>query len=124
MQGANGVLQYHNHSVQQALVDLFPAIEFDKSKYISTCMSKFVFGCTTFCFLTTSLKNYITATSWQDLRDRKKFFEEYAEANGFDPHNPENWYTQTANKIKSSKVFSNLFIHFLYFCLFVCLFLI
>jgi hypothetical protein len=41
------------------------------------------------------------ASSWKDIQTRRKFFEMYAKRNGFDPLNPENWYSQIQNKIIS-----------------------
>lgn len=46
---------------------------------------------------------YITAV-WNDTRNRKKFFEDYAKENGFDPLVPENWYNQPRDKINTFKV--------------------
>jgi hypothetical protein len=36
---------------------------------------------------------------------RKKFFEDYAAANEFDPLVPENWYSQSRQNILASKVY-------------------
>jgi len=36
--------------------------------------------------------------------NRRKFFETFADRNGFDPLNPDNWYQQTRKKILSSPV--------------------
>jgi hypothetical protein len=35
---------------------------------------------------------------------RRKFFEDYAEANNFDPLIPENWYSQPTDKVRATKV--------------------
>jgi hypothetical protein len=55
-------------------------------------------------------------------QNRRKFFENYAKNNGFDPLIPENWYSVTTESVKSVLVFSlfnsiitiilNLFIYF------------
>lgn len=49
----------------------------------------------TFIYICVSNYSYL----YLALRDRKKFFEEYATTNGFDPLVPENWYTQSKEKI-------------------------
>jgi hypothetical protein len=42
--------------------------------------------------------------AWTDIQTRRKFFEAYAEQNGFDPLIPENWYPLTGDKIFSTHV--------------------
>lgn len=76
--GASGVLFYHNYSVQKALLDLFPNIGLNKTK----------FDC---------------PTIWQDRNNRKQFFEIYANENKFNSQDPNNWYSQSRNKIFSAK---------------------
>jgi hypothetical protein len=48
---------------------------------------------------------YLVRLGWQDVQSRRKFFEMYAKKHGFDPLNPENWYSLTYNKILSQLVF-------------------
>jgi hypothetical protein len=43
---------------------------------------------------------------WHKMKNRRRFFEEYAKENGFDPLNPKNWYSQPRKKIEAKKVFS------------------
>ena len=38
------------------------------------------------------------------ISSRKKFFEDYASTNGFDPLIPENWYSQSRQQILAFKV--------------------
>eukprot|EP00026_Physarum_polycephalum_P002735 Phypoly_transcript_02743.p1 GENE.Phypoly_transcript_02743~~Phypoly_transcript_02743.p1 ORF type:complete len:836 (+),score=105.65 Phypoly_transcript_02743:77-2584(+) len=68
----------YNNSVPRALLDLFPDIGLVKAK-----------------FQTLSL--------WSKVRNRRKFFEDYAKDHGFDPLIPENWYKQSSKKIKAAK---------------------
>lgn len=42
--------------------------------------------------------------SWHGINNRRKFFEEYAAANLFDPLEPEKWYSQSNTKIMSFEV--------------------
>eukprot|EP00026_Physarum_polycephalum_P001397 Phypoly_transcript_01398.p1 GENE.Phypoly_transcript_01398~~Phypoly_transcript_01398.p1 ORF type:complete len:808 (+),score=111.44 Phypoly_transcript_01398:465-2888(+) len=77
-EGAQQVLSFHGGSVAKALMELFPDIKFDKSKFPK-------------------------APIWRKLRNRRLFFEEYAKENKFDPLVPENWYTQPRKRIHSKK---------------------
>jgi hypothetical protein len=58
----------------------------------------------------------------QNVANRRQFFENYAEENGFDPLNPKNWYAQPTEKIMAVKVllenlcyFSFFIFHFSFF---------
>eukprot|EP00026_Physarum_polycephalum_P003664 Phypoly_transcript_03677.p1 GENE.Phypoly_transcript_03677~~Phypoly_transcript_03677.p1 ORF type:complete len:748 (+),score=79.94 Phypoly_transcript_03677:247-2244(+) len=73
-QGGSRVLFYHNSSVVNALLELFPKIGLEKFKF------RF-------------------RSSWHETNTRRKFFEAYAEENGFDPLQPTNWYSQRLEKI-------------------------
>lgn len=45
---------------------------------------------------------------WSDLKNRKAYFDKYAERHGFDPLVPENWYSiSSLNIFKEKQVFSN-----------------
>lgn len=46
----------------------------------------------------------ITET-WKEKENRRKFFETYAEQNGFNHLDIEKWYLQPRNKIISQQVF-------------------
>jgi hypothetical protein len=54
----------------------------------------------------------IGAIAWRDVGNRRRFFENYAKENGFDPHDPENWYLQPKDNILAVKV---PFSHFSFF---------
>jgi hypothetical protein len=45
------------------------------------------------------------ASNWEDVRNRKLFFEKYAEENGFDPLVPQNWYKVKKDKFMAARVF-------------------
>eukprot|EP00026_Physarum_polycephalum_P003956 Phypoly_transcript_03973.p1 GENE.Phypoly_transcript_03973~~Phypoly_transcript_03973.p1 ORF type:complete len:646 (+),score=59.16 Phypoly_transcript_03973:3-1940(+) len=74
--GASGVLSYHNQSVVKALLDLFPNIGLDKSRF------------------------RVKPLWWEPAR-RRNLFENYAKANHFDANVPENWYFYSKAKIRS-----------------------
>ena len=44
------------------------------------------------------------AELWNDPISRRKYFENYARANDFDPLVPDNWYSQSKDKIVGMKV--------------------
>ena len=46
----------------------------------------------------------ICKDSWSDFANRRKFFEEFAKARGFDPRIPDNWYAQSRELILSFPV--------------------
>lgn len=83
---------YHRGSISQALCDLFPDIGIDKAKfYICTVLDLF---------------NVIYLVVDKHSGNRIAFFVEYAKKYGFDPANPENWYSQPSSRILAMKVFS------------------
>eukprot|EP00026_Physarum_polycephalum_P001037 Phypoly_transcript_01038.p1 GENE.Phypoly_transcript_01038~~Phypoly_transcript_01038.p1 ORF type:complete len:1240 (+),score=185.34 Phypoly_transcript_01038:28-3720(+) len=71
------VLFFHKNSISRALVDLFPDIAFDKSKFLSS--------------------------PWSNPDNRRNFFERYASENNFDPLVPLNWYLQSKRNILAAK---------------------
>jgi len=77
------VANYHGGSILTALMDLFPDIGLDKSRFGKAVWSK-----------------------WADAKQRRAFFVRYAKENGFDPLNPEDWYSQSLSNIikKGSQV--------------------
>eukprot|EP00026_Physarum_polycephalum_P003961 Phypoly_transcript_03978.p1 GENE.Phypoly_transcript_03978~~Phypoly_transcript_03978.p1 ORF type:complete len:727 (+),score=78.73 Phypoly_transcript_03978:92-2272(+) len=60
-----------------ALRRLFPNIKFDQGMFVQS--------------------------SWTNIEDKRKFFENYARANDFDPYDPSNWYKQPHRKIGAFK---------------------
>eukprot|EP00026_Physarum_polycephalum_P004416 Phypoly_transcript_04435.p1 GENE.Phypoly_transcript_04435~~Phypoly_transcript_04435.p1 ORF type:complete len:688 (+),score=101.45 Phypoly_transcript_04435:123-2066(+) len=79
VKGARGVIAYHGQSISRALMDLFPDIGLDKTKFR---VQKF---------------------SWDNPENRKNFFEKYALAHRFDPLHPEEWYAQSHARFTSTK---------------------
>jgi hypothetical protein len=75
-------------------MDLFPEIGLEKLKLLTQCTS----SCLSPLLI---LKQIATRYNFEN---RKKFFEDYAKQNGFDPYNPVNWYTQPRENIMSVKV--------------------
>lgn len=78
------VIKYHNHSIPKALVELFPEINLEKSKFFASSSS--------------------STSMWRDPQKRRKFFENFAKENSFDPIVPENWYKQSKKSIMAREV--------------------
>jgi len=76
--GAKKVLQCYSQSLTKALFHLFPNIGLDRSLLAFRSI-------------------------WREPASRRKFFEAYAAANGFDPNVAQNWYVQSSAKIMASK---------------------
>ena len=112
-QGGSKVLSFHGNSIQRALHDLFPEIEFDKLRF-SSHQSKFHLSFPLFSLslslplhLSSSfspLVYFIHVDLWSDTKNRRKFFENYAKDNKFDPLKADNWYLQSTFRIMSIKV--------------------
>jgi len=73
------VMAYHQNNVAKALVDCFPAIGLDPTGFLWL------------------------QSKWRDPANRRKFFEDYAKEQLFDPLIAENWYSQTKDNIMSKK---------------------
>eukprot|EP00026_Physarum_polycephalum_P018830 Phypoly_transcript_20577.p1 GENE.Phypoly_transcript_20577~~Phypoly_transcript_20577.p1 ORF type:complete len:206 (+),score=32.24 Phypoly_transcript_20577:67-618(+) len=84
VRGAQGVVSHHNQNVKTALMDLFPTIGLQRSKFLSGMGS---------------------------VRERKKFFLEFAKSHNFDPKDPNNWYSQTKAILDTKGSKSVLFHH-------------
>jgi hypothetical protein len=97
---------YHNGSVAKALLDLFPNIGLNAEKLrISLRMLKFynkIVSLPSFSLL-------ITLVKFRNIDNRRKFFENYAKEQGFDPRDPNNWYSQSTDKIITTLVHYRLF---------------
>eukprot|EP00026_Physarum_polycephalum_P002873 Phypoly_transcript_02882.p1 GENE.Phypoly_transcript_02882~~Phypoly_transcript_02882.p1 ORF type:complete len:833 (+),score=72.23 Phypoly_transcript_02882:121-2619(+) len=76
--GALRVISYHEGKVSRALLDLFPDIGLDETKF-----------------------------SWNILAKRRNFFKNYAKQQGFDHRDPENWYRHR-EKVLSMKGAANI----------------
>ena len=72
------MLSYHGDSLLRALTDLFPHLEFDKSRFPSF--------------------------RWAKVENRRKFFLNYAKTKGFDPLLETNWYNQSTMDVLATKV--------------------
>eukprot|EP00026_Physarum_polycephalum_P003234 Phypoly_transcript_03244.p1 GENE.Phypoly_transcript_03244~~Phypoly_transcript_03244.p1 ORF type:complete len:742 (+),score=88.29 Phypoly_transcript_03244:221-2446(+) len=73
--GGDTVVMYHGDSVSKALMDLFPNIGLDIYRFRGPL------------------------SFWSDPANRRKFFENYAKENNFDPLQPHAWYAQPLSKI-------------------------
>lgn len=88
------VLNYHNENFVEALVDLFPEVSFDLSRFRSKGL----------LWLCNRMIILFAAKRWQNKSNQKKFFEGFAKERNFDPDIPENWYSVRAAEITQVKV--------------------
>jgi len=79
VKGARSVIAYHGQSLSRALMDLFPDIGLEKTKFRA---HKF---------------------TWDSSESRRKFFEKYAFTSGFDPLHPDGWYAQSTSSFVAMK---------------------
>jgi hypothetical protein len=100
------VLQYHQNNLAHALIELFPNLNLDIPRLHSG---------RTFLSISLSLSPLLLSSPllspqsyyaeiWPTRENMRKFFEEYAKENSFDPLNPNNWYSISRSKIFASKV--------------------
>ena len=79
------IIKHHNNSVARALIELFPKIGLEKTKFwVQSASTQLI--------------------AWRQEETRKKFFEKYAEVHSFDPNVAENWYLQHKKKILAFEV--------------------
>eukprot|EP00026_Physarum_polycephalum_P001070 Phypoly_transcript_01071.p1 GENE.Phypoly_transcript_01071~~Phypoly_transcript_01071.p1 ORF type:complete len:1197 (-),score=193.28 Phypoly_transcript_01071:69-3659(-) len=76
------ILTHHKESLPQALIDLFPRLELEKKE----------------------TENFY----WAKDENRKRFFDSFAEANGFDANVPENWYSVAKETLQKHKGFQSV----------------
>lgn len=102
-------------------MELFPDIGLDQSKFnFQQSIKLIIIGCLISKYLQCCLEY------WHRLVNRRKFFENYAKEQGFDPLVPENWYSQPIQNLMELKVY-NLFVFVFIifrFILFSCSYLI
>lgn len=85
--------------MSQALLDLFPNIGLDKARFISKSILLIINW-----LIVLLIRQFEDA--WHEEDNRRKFFEDYAAKNGFDPLDPNEWYKQSIDKLTATKVFN------------------
>lgn len=50
------------------------------------------------------INDFLLGGYWQDVSNRKKFFDDFARDNNFDALKPHNWYEVTPQSIHARKV--------------------
>jgi len=73
--GSQSVLHSYSNNIPNALYNIFPNIGLEKHHF----------------------------EKWKIINGQRRFFEEYAERNSFDPYTPHHWYTQPRDKVLSTK---------------------
>lgn len=103
--GATAILSSYRGSVKRAIIDLFPEIGLDPSKFTTLpCKFGVLFVAVAYCIV----DNY-----WFEMANRRKFLVDFAKHKGFDPLVPENWYPLLAEQNLEHLVhFLKLFLFF------------
>lgn len=87
-------MSYYSSTIQ-ALMDSFPNIGMDPSKF--PVVPSMFFG------VVQDFVLIVTGSYWQNPNNRKKFFLEIAEENNFDPLDPNAWYSLRPDLIMHKK---------------------
>lgn len=74
---------------------LYPTVEFSTSACMSTSLSNHLF-----------LTHCLTVGYWEEILNRKDFFNNFAQRHAFDPLIPENWYSVSTEAILGMEVSS------------------
>eukprot|EP00026_Physarum_polycephalum_P002518 Phypoly_transcript_02525.p1 GENE.Phypoly_transcript_02525~~Phypoly_transcript_02525.p1 ORF type:complete len:833 (+),score=92.99 Phypoly_transcript_02525:54-2552(+) len=80
LKGAKSILGYYNGSLQKAVIDLFPEIRFETSKF-----------------------DRFPRKYWGSAQNRRVVFENFAKEKGFDPLSASGWYKVTMTDTKYTK---------------------
>jgi hypothetical protein len=106
-------MRFHKNSIANALVDLFPDVQFDKSKLLSIYLSRsslslhlrYPLLCLALSPPLSLLLNFLIPFLGAYFSSvRRQFFESFAETNGFDPTDVDQWYTYTTESIMNVEV--------------------
>ena len=107
------MLAYHRKSFIRAIVNLYPNIGLDRTKFsILPCMSNSSFSLPTLCSpsLSALVKCSLlicwlySAGYWSDARNRRHFFDTLAHKHNFDPLLRNNWYQMSKDSFQDNKV--------------------
>jgi hypothetical protein len=85
-------MYHHNNNYAKALVDLFPDVNFDTFRFWAKGAFQFFLKC------------FSMLISYAAQSNRRKFFEEYAEENGFQVSEVEKWYSVPLEHIMATEV--------------------
>jgi hypothetical protein len=106
-------LDYYDGSYVKAISHLFPEIQFDITKFayppsmrLSLCAKPLLIFKKTI-YKTKNVITFYEEYLWADLQKRRRFFENFAKDNGFDPLVATNWYGVSQERILSAKVCKN-----------------
>lgn len=92
------MVDFHEKSVSKALCELFPHLNFQLAKFSPPKP-----GTNNYYNLFNVLILAIAA-NWGNVQGRRDFFLKFAKFYGFDPLEPENWYSVSKRNIVNFKV--------------------
>lgn len=89
----------------KCLVDLFPEVSFDTSKF--TYLARMFHFCSAHFFhshFRRSLYPFNVGNHWNEPKNRRKFFTQLAQSKGFDPLSADPWYSLSFDDVATCKV--------------------
>lgn len=98
-------MAFYSGSMVNAAIDLFPEIGLDRSKFAQ--LPSMIIICVVICYI--RLKMFVEGF-WQEMGNRRKYLEDYAKEKGFNPLNPDPWYSVSLADFMSYKARDILFI--------------
>lgn len=102
-QGVKAVIMYYGNSIPDALRSAFPHIGLDLERFPYQLSIHFYFFLKMY-HITISLLLTNCTDYYNKMENQVRFFQSYAQANGFDPLFAENWYLQSHHKLTATKV--------------------
>ena len=115
------VITAYNGSISATLIALFPEIGLAKSKFLQSNFLPFISFFVFFSYSTFSFDHInIWTVLWRDRSVRRRFMENYAQRNGFDPLTPYHWYS-TLDDLSATKV---CLIYNQYYSIFIFIFVL
>lgn len=105
------MLPYHDNNIKTALNELFPnletlniTVESPHSIFYIFILGGFFLKLLYYLVIILCAHTNKWPEYWTKPENRRRFFEEYAASNNFDPLIAENWYLHPITKIASTKV--------------------
>eukprot|EP00026_Physarum_polycephalum_P002403 Phypoly_transcript_02409.p1 GENE.Phypoly_transcript_02409~~Phypoly_transcript_02409.p1 ORF type:complete len:900 (+),score=140.14 Phypoly_transcript_02409:101-2800(+) len=87
--GSYSLKFHYNGSFTKALIHLFPEVPFQREKFI-----------------------FVEQRYWADMKNRRRFFEDYANTHNFDPLHARYWYAQHAASLATFKGAAGMVAHY------------
>lgn len=90
-------MSFYGGSVVRALIDVYPEVQFDKTKFGNTTSNFKLKLKLYFCLIP------LSARAFNSTR-RREIMDTFAASNKFDPNVPDNWYSLDSSTLLKDKV--------------------